>query len=389
MSKLHLKILDKEFDVTVSPTFLSEANCPFAMKANRIDKFSSPPSWNLEVGKAVHMIFEGIVKLRMKNMPVDEQAVDSLFKTCVGPLAIPHIGEIVRMVKVFLTDFDINTATIAGIEEEVCLDEKGERTTWDNAYVGGYLDMVQIKGDAARVIDYKTQWNILSREELDKHFQLTFYAVLLRKLYPHIKSFEVGIYYARHGFLAVSSRTPQQLDECEHQIELRIEQLNRLESFEPVAGEHCTICDAISICPLAKDLSDAPLAIITAEQATKAAGRLRVLEIVKKNLNDKLKDYSSEHGEVQSGPTYSYGFVPTSSYKYPVNEIGQKLVQHGFPIEPLLRIDSTGLKKFLGKVKRQNEDAYSDILSVATKVVATKFKGYKAGSNAGDEEETD
>ena len=387
--KLHLKVLQHEFDVTVSPSFLSEANCPFAMKANRIDKFGAPPNWNLEVGRAVHLIFEGIVKLRMKNMPVDEAAVDALFKESVGPLAIPHISEIVRMVKIFLTDFDINTETVAGIEEQVCLDEKGERTTWDNAYVGGYLDLIQIKGDAARIIDYKTQWNILSKDDLDKHFQLTFYAVLLRKLYPHIKNFEVGIYYARHGFLAVSERTPQQLDECEHQIDLRINQLSKLENFDPIAGEHCSICDAISICPLANDLSDAPQAIVTPAQAEHAAGRLRVLDIVKKGLTDKLKDFSSEHGEINSGPTFRYGFVPSASYKYPVNELGQKLAQHGFPIDPLLRIDATGVKKFLGKIKRQNEDAYNDILTVATKVVKTTFKGYKAGGNGDDEEETD
>ena len=389
MSKLHLQVLDQGFDVTVSPTFLSESECPFAMKSHRIDGFQSPASWNLEVGKAVHGIFEGILQLRLKGKPVDEEAVDGLFRSCVGPLAIPHIAEITRMVKMFLTNFDADIGTIAGIEEEVCLDENGERTTWDNAYVGGYLDLVQIRGDSAKITDHKTQWNILSRGDLDKHFQLTFYAVLLRKLYPHLKNFEVAINYARHGFVMASARTSQQLDECEHQVQLKIEQLSKIVSWDPIPGEHCTVCDAMSICPVANDLSEVVRSpVVTQQQAEKAAGRLRVLELVRKDLVGQLQKYSSEHGDVRTGNTWAYGYRPTRSYEYDQAVLTEQLTKHGYSIEPVLRVAKTELTKLLKRIRKSDESAYDGIISAAGRpMVKTAFKGYKVGADDDDGEE--
>ena len=228
----------------------------------------------------------------------------------------------------------------------------------------------------------------LEVEELDGHFQLTFYGVLLRKLYPHIKNFEVGIYYARHGFLAVSERTSQQLDECEHQMELRVEQIKKLESFDPIGGEHCTICDAISICPLALDISEAPQAIITKDQAQRAAGRLRVLKLVEKALGDKLKAFAGEHGAIESGPGYMFGFRPTTSFEYPISEIGAKLAKYKYAIDPFLRADKVELKKLLNKIKRSDPDAYADIMSVVAKNVSTSFRGFKSAGDDDDEETT-
>jgi hypothetical protein len=387
MPKLHIDVLGESFDVTVSPSFLAEATCPFAVREKRILKTVRVSSPNLEVGTAMHALFEAITKLRIAGNPVDDAAMDLLYKELVPPLAIPFIGEIREMTRKYLTNFYVPPDTIAGIEEEIILDQKGKEVhSWDDAWIGGILDLVQIKGDSARVTDYKTQHNILSRSELDKHLQITFYLMLLRAKYPHLKRFEGGIYYNRHGFSMYTERSAQQLDDCEAEVALRILQIRNWKDFNPVAGEHCTICDSHANCPIANDVSDLPDTIATEEQAKAVSSRLRVQEIVGKKIKALLKAYCAENGSVMVGDKYGYGHVFSSSLDYPAEAVVEKMQAHNIVPGPYLQIDRRQIKKLFKTLERSDPTTYADIASVCTERGKTSFKGFKPG---GDDEEGD
>lgn len=384
MSKIHLSVLDKSFDVTISPSFLSEAECPASVKYGRIDKLPRRTDLPLEVGRSVHKIFERVIHLRMAGKPVDDGALEAIMNDAVRGAAVTEIGEIRRMTSLFLTNFNPRLDTIVGVEEQVALDEAGNPTSWDEAAYGGYLDLVQIEGKTGRVTDHKAQWNILSREELDRHFQLTFYLMLLRKLYPFLRHFEASINYARHGFSVVTQRSSEQLDACEQEVMIRVEAIRRWKNFDPVVGQHCTICDARFDCPKGRDLSDVPDAVISPEQAVSAAGRLRVMEIVVKELRKRLRVYCETNGDVDASPTWRVGFVQQKKVEYPP-AVEERLRHHGIDPAQFRRVDGVAIKKLLKQLAHHDPDVFADIMSVAVVKLATTFKGYKPGSE--DEED--
>jgi hypothetical protein len=389
MAKIHLQVLDEAFDITVSPSFLSEAECPAAVRYSRIDKKPRRSDLPLEVGRSTHGIFERVVKLRLAGKPVDDDALAQIFKEAVTVGAVSELGEIRRMTNLFLQNFYPPLDSIVGVEEELTLDAGGNLVhSWDEAAYGGYLDLVQIRGRTLRVTDYKNQHNILSKDELDAHRQGTFYLMLARKIYPQIETFEFAIYYARHGFMHVTERSHEQLDAMEQEVSIRLHAISKWEDWLPIPGEHCTICDARFECPKGQDMSPVPDTIITEDQARQAAGRLRVTEIMVKELKKRLRAYSGENGEVAAGPTFRYGFVPGIKTSYPTGPVTDKLKEHKIDPDPFLRIDSTAFKKAMKGVQRNAPDVYSDISSAFVTEGKTTFKGFRPGSG-GDEDDED
>lgn len=387
MAKLHIAVLDKTLDVTVTPSFLSEAECPASVKYGRIDKMPRRADLPLEVGRAVHGIFERVLRARQSRKATDVEFITATMLTCVSTVAVTELTEIRRMTDLFLTNFHPELSTIVGVEERVALDENGEPTTWENAAYGGILDLVQIEGTAGIVTDHKAQWNIMSKDELDRHFQGTFYLVLLRKLYPFLRKFILNIYYARHGFTATTERTAEQLDACEQEIGIRVEAIKRWKNFDPIPGDHCAICDGRFDCPKGQDLSLVPAGVITAEQATSVAGRIRVMELVLKDLKKRLKEYCKENGDAAASPTWRFGFVQRSKVEFPAGAVVMKLMEQGIDPAPYQRMDAAQLKKFLKQLEHHDNTSFQEVMSVASKKATTTFRGYKPGSEDEEDDE--
>jgi len=340
------------------------------------------------VGRSVHSIFEKIIRGRLASRPLDDAELENIYKECVSVAAVSELAEIRRMVNLFIQNFYPPLDSIVEVEEQVVVDEAGKQVhSWDDGAFGGYLDLVQVRGRTVRVTDYKTQHNILSKEELDNHRQITFYLMLARKIYPQLDKFEGSIYYARHGFFQVTERTHEQLDAMEQEVSIRLDAIRKWESFDPIPGEHCTICDARYDCPKGQDMSPVPETIATEAQAVQAAGRLRVMEIMVKDLKKKLRPYASQNGEVAAGPTFHYGFVTGIKTSYPPGPVTAKLKEHHIDAEPFLRIDSASFKKAMKGVQRSAPDVYADIATTFVTDGKTTFKGFKPG--AGDSDEDD
>ena len=386
MAKHHLSVLGQGFDVTITPSFLSEAECPASVKYGRIDKRPRRADLPLEVGRSVHKIFEKVLGLWRLHRATDREVVGDIITKSVRGVAVQELGEIRRMTDLYVTNFKVDLGSIVGVEEEVALDENGNPVPWSEAAYGGYLDLCQIWGNTGRVTDYKCQWNILTRDELDRHFQLTFYLMLLRKLYPYLRKFEAAIYYARHGFMAVTERTPEQLDACEQEVLVRLEAIKHWKNFDPVPGAHCTVCDGRFDCPKGQDLTPVPGAVITSEQASSVAGRIRVMELVVKELKKQLKEYCKQNGEAVASPTWHFGFVPQKKVDYPP-QLFDKLQELGIASEPFKRVDASGFKKFLKALEHEDPVAYDEVMTVANTRTATTFKGYKPGSEQEEEGE--
>jgi hypothetical protein len=292
------------------------------------------------------------------------------------------------MTNLYLQNFYPPLDTVIGVEEQITLDAEGKLVhAWDEAAFGGYLDLVQLRGRTLRVTDYKNQHNILNREELDAHRQGTFYLMLARKLYERVDTFEFAIYYARHGFMHVTERSQEQLDAMEQEVAVRIDAIRKWESFDPLPGEHCTICDARFTCPKGQDMSPVPEAIITSEQAVAAAGRLRVMEIVTKELKKRLKVYVAENGEVSASPTFRYGFVPGIKTSYPVGPVQVKLKENDIDPTPFLCIDGRTFKKAIKNLQRTAPDVYASIAEAFDVQGKTTFKGFKPGTGKDDDED--
>lgn len=387
MAKLHLAVLDKTLDVTVTPSFLSEAECPASVKYGRIDKMPRRADLPLEVGRAVHAIFERVLRARQGRKATDVEFITATMLACVSTVAVNELTEIRRMTDLFLTNFHPELSTIVGVEERVGLDENGEPTPWENAAYGGILDLVQIEGVVGVVTDHKAQYNIMSKDELDRHFQGTFYLVLLRKLYPFLRRFILKIYYARHGFTATTERTTEQLDACEQEIMIRVEAIKKWKNFDPIPGAHCTICDGRFDCPKGKDLSPVPAGVITVEQATSVAGRIRVMELVLKDLKKRLKEYCKENGDAAASPTWRFGFVQKSKVEFPTGAVILKMMELGMDPAPHQRMDTSSLRKFLKQLEHHDVQSFQEVMSVANTKATTTFKGYRPGSEDEEDDE--
>lgn len=315
-------ILGETLSVPLSPTFLQHASCPLCLRWSYVDK-SVPrlPRLSTLRGAVAHLAIALLSEHCMKADTPPSQLTDTHLRNAIV-VSAPHevyseLGTIFEWLSLWRERFALRPKHLVGYEERMAIDETFREVVWSQAAYRGIVDVIHLVGRTAIVTDYKGKPNVLSQAALAEHEQGWFYCWLVSKFYPQAEEFVFRIWYLRYGFYAETRRTRRQLDAFEQVLFMKRDKIAAIERWEPIAGQHCAVCDFVPICPLATGASELPVQIRTKDEAVRVASELRVKEQWVKEARAQLKTYVEHNDDVElSG--YAYGFRgPTAHAKTP------------------------------------------------------------------------
>ena len=382
-----LKVLGQELPLRWSPSFAQSSACPAFLKFRYIDKVDDIyVRVAAERGKAAHGAIADLITSCMEKKTEISDLTDLDIRRAVEKHTKPEIaaefGNVIQWVELWRERFQIPT-NICGVEEKISLDEQFEECRWDQGAYRGIIDLSQVSGSWATITDWKSQPHILSQTELDDPFggpvseQMTHYAWLFNKQYPHVVNFNVRVWYLRYGFYTESRRTERDLKMYEEALHLREKKVLELDNWDPIPGDHCQWCDYIRRCPLATNLAPETVEVVSQEQAILNAQRVTVMDALSSDIKGRLKKYVTANDDVRIGDKYVYGYHLQESDYWDAAEVIELLQEHYRDAAEVLRVDVKAMKKFIRKVGSEDEVLAQSLEDLRKTRRKTVFKGSK------------
>ena len=335
--------------------------CPLSYRLHYIEKKQAEPGLPLRFGKTIHAVLERLIKEVVddeRTGTLSEERAIELFREAWG-------AEQLTGMDVFAEGLAILRRFIAeqGVVDhrDVLAIEKEFRLPVGPFEVLGFIDRVDwIDDETVEVIDYKTNHQLFTRDEVDTSLQMSLYEVAVRRLWPWAKKVKLSFWMLRHGVRQVTTRTEEQLADALAYVETLGRQTETATEYPARLNTNCSYCDHRKQCPayaealkgkrefIVEDLGDLEGVAREREEVARLA---KALYARKEELEDILKAQLKERDELVLGGV-RYRMFATTSLDY--------------PLEPTLSLlaDATGLSRdeVLGKLGAIDKKALDALL---------------------------
>ncbi|MBK6690567.1 MAG: PD-(D/E)XK nuclease family protein [Deltaproteobacteria bacterium] len=335
--------------------------CPLSYRLHYIEKKQAEPGLPLRFGKTIHAILERLIKEVVddeRTGPLSEERAIELYREAWG-------AEQLTGMDVFAEGLAILRRFIAeqGVVDhrDVLAIEKEFRLPVGPFEVLGFIDRVDwIDDETVEVIDYKTNHQLFTRDEVDTSLQMSLYEVAVRRLWPWAKKVKLTFWMLRHGVRQQTTRTEEQLADALAYVETLGRQTETATEYPARLNTNCSYCDHRKQCPayadalkgkrefIVEDLADLEGVAREREEVARLA---KALYARKEELEDILKAQLKERDELVLGGV-RYRMFATTSLDY--------------PLEPTLSLlaDATGLSRdeVLGKLGAIDKKALDALL---------------------------
>jgi RecB family exonuclease len=341
------------------------AQCPKAFELHYIRKLPTKPNPAFAFGSALHLALERTYRLIAERkltgrFPEDDVVrlwQDAWREEKPGDLAIFEEG--LAILKAYArAHAQVDHESVLAIEQEFRL-PVGRFT------VLGFIDRVdKLDDETVRIVDYKSNRVVFTRDEVDHDLQLSIYALAARMLWPWAKNVRLAFYLLRHGFYMETERAKESLDATRAYVEALGEQTESATEFPARVTELCAYCDHASACPayhrallgqvdlVCRDESDLEA---VAREREEVAAKAKLLYARKDALERVLKAHIQKHGRVELGGV-AYSIATTTQLAYPTEPTLDVLTQ-------TLGRSREGLAGALLSVDKAKLDALLDGLS--------------------------
>ena len=335
--------------------------CPLSYRLHYIEKKQAEPGLPLRFGKTIHAVLERLIKEVVddeRTGPLSEERAIELYREAWG-------AERLTGMNVFAEGLAILRRFIAeqGVVDhrDVLAIEKEFRLPVGPFEVLGFIDRVDwIDDETVEVIDYKTNHQLFTRDEVDTSLQMSLYEVAVRRLWPWAKKVKLTFWMLRHGVRQQTTRTEEQLADALAYVETLGRQTETATEYPARLNTNCSYCDHRKQCPayaealkgkrefIVEDLADLEGVAREREEVARLA---KALYARKEELEDILKAQLKERDELVLGGV-RYRMFATTSLDY--------------PLEPTLSLlaDATGLSRdeVLGKLGAIDKKALDALL---------------------------
>lgn len=335
--------------------------CPLSYRLHYIEKKQAEPGLPLRFGKTIHAVLERLIKEVVddeRTGTLSEERAIELYREAWG-------AERLTGMDVFAEGLAILRRFIAeqGVVDhrDVLAIEKEFRLPVGPFEVLGFIDRVDwIDDETVEVIDYKTNHQLFTRDEVDTSLQMSLYEVAVRRLWPWAKKVKLTFWMLRHGIRQQTTRTPEQLADALAYVETLGRQTETATEYPARLNTNCSYCDHRKQCPayadalkgkrefIVEDLADLEGVAREREEVARLA---KALYARKEELEDILKAQLKERDELVLGGV-RYRMFATTSLDY--------------PLEPTLSLlaDATGLSRdeVLGKLGAIDKKALDALL---------------------------
>ena len=340
--------------------------CPLSYRLHYIEKKQAEPGLPLRFGKTIHAVLERLIKEVVddeRTGTLSEERAIELYREAWG-------AERLTGMDVFAEGLAILRRFIAeqGVVDhrDVLAIEKEFRLPVGPFEVLGFIDRVDwIDDETVEVIDYKTNHQLFTRDEVDTSLQMSLYEVAVRRLWPWAKKVKLTFWMLRHGVRQVTTRTEEQLADALAYVETLGRQTETATEYPARLNTNCSYCDHRKQCPayaealkgkrefIVEDLADLEGVAREREEVARLA---KALYARKEELDDILKAQLKERDELVLGGV-RYRMYATTSLDY--------------PLEPTLSLlaDVTGLSRdeVLGKLGAIDKKALDALLKALGK----------------------
>ena len=335
--------------------------CPLSYRLHYIEKKQAEPGLPLRFGKTIHAVLERLIKEVVddeRTGPLSEERAIELYREAWG-------AERLTGMDVFAEGLAILRRFIAeqGVVDhrDVLAIEKEFRLPVGPFEVLGFIDRVDwLDDETVEVIDYKTNHQLFTRDEVDTSLQMSLYEVAVRRLWPWAKKVKLTFWMLRHGVRQETTRTEEQLADALAYVETLGRQTETATEYPARLNTNCSYCDHRKQCPayaealkgkrefIVEDLADLEGVAREREEVARLA---KALYARKEELEDILKAQLKERDELVLGGV-RYRMFATTSLDY--------------PLEPTLSLlaDATGLSRdeVLGKLGAIDKKALDALL---------------------------
>jgi RecB family exonuclease len=302
--------------------------CPAAFKLHYVDKLPSEPTVPLQFGKAIHAVLEVLVREHVeaeRTARLSEERAIELWQdawVAEGLTGCAVFDEGVSILRAFVRDQgELDPWQVLAVEREFRL-QVGRFT------VLGFIDRVDRDGDdGVCVVDYKSNRQLFSRDEVDSSLQLSLYAIAAKQLWPWAKTVRLQFHMLRHGIRMETARAPEQLEAALAYVETLGRQTEEATEFRPRLNTNCVWCDHRRQCPayaaalegkrefLCEDPSDLEAVAREREEVARLA---KILYDRKGELEGILKAHIQHDGELVLGGV-RYAMFNTCRLDYPLD----------------------------------------------------------------------
>ena len=284
--------------------------CPLSFKLHYIDQIPANPSPPLVFGKAVHAVLEKLLWehcLEGKVGPLSTGRAVELWQEesqadGMASGGIARFQEGVELLSAFVRQQGVvDPASILGVEQEFSF-PVGPFT------VVGFIDRVErLDEHTIRIVDYKTNQQLFSREEVEGSLQLSLYQLAARQLWPWAKHVRLSYHMLRHGLSQDTERTEAQLEAVVKYVETVGRSTEEAREFLPRLNPFCPSCDHRGQCPefqralqgeqtfVCENLSDLESVVREREEVARLA---KILNSRKDELDRVLRNHLRDRAEL-------------------------------------------------------------------------------------------
>jgi RecB family exonuclease len=343
--------------------------CPLSYRFKYIEKREGESNNALRFGKAIHRVLEqllldAIADEHIGVLPEDRALV--LFKEA-------WVAEGLRGIELFQQGQELLQRFIReqGVldQRRVLAIEKQFHLSAGPFTVLGYIDRVDcVDNETVEVIDYKTNFQLFTRDEVDSSLQLSLYALAAHKLWPWAKKVKLTYWMLRHGLRQQTERSPEQLDAALSYVEMLGKQSETSGEYPARLNTNCPYCSFRAACPayglalkgardfVCPDLAD--LEAVSKERA-EVARIAKIAYARKEELDHVLKAHLKEQDELVLGGV-KYRMFNATKVEYPLAQTIERLGQvtgksWNELVTELAVIDPKALDSLMKKVARETD----------------------------------
>lgn len=301
--------------------------CPLSFRLHYIDQRKAEPGVPLRFGKAVHAVLETLVR-------------EAVATRSTGPLSVARAIELwgPEWAKANLVGLELFTQGVAilkqFVRDEGVLDpstvlatEKEFRLEIGGFSVLGFIDRVNwIDEETVEVVDYKTNHQLFTRDEVDASLQMSLYELAARQLWPWAKKVRLTFWMLRHGLRQTTTRTADELEAAKAYVEAMGKQTETASEYPARLHSGCTYCDHRSACPAYAEVLDGSREVVhddladleqIAVERERVATRVRILQAHKTELEKVIKNHLKNESELVAGGV-RYSMFNVASVNHPL-----------------------------------------------------------------------
>lgn len=223
--------------------------CPRSYQFQYVDKFEPDPVVALRFGKVIHAALERLLREVLDDEHsglLDADRALVLFReawAAEGLTGIALFQEGFEILKRFVRDQGVvDHWSVLAVEKEFQL-------TVGPFTVVGFIDRVdRIDDETIEIIDYKTNHQLYTRDEIDGSLQMSLYRAAARKLWPWARKIRLTFWMLRHGIRQVTERTDEQIESALAYVETLGRQTETATDFPARLNTNCPFCDHRARC---------------------------------------------------------------------------------------------------------------------------------------------